>query len=57
MLSPRFRLSLIRAYPLDIPSAWIVSAMLDNRMVTRTFYGLTRQEALAEFRAEFPDLA
>jgi hypothetical protein len=50
MSSPRYGLAVSRAFP---SGAWIVAALVDNRRVSRTFYGYTRREAVAEFLAEF----
>lgn len=33
--------------------AWVVSDIIGGYLVTRTFYGYTKREALRMFRAEF----
>jgi hypothetical protein len=50
-MSRLYRLSVTRAVP---SGAWIVAAIVGNCRVSRTFYGYTRREAVALFRAEFP---
>ena len=34
--------------------AWVVSDIVDGVLEHRQYYGYTKREALAEFRAEFP---
>jgi len=34
--------------------AWVVSDIVGGVLVHRQYYGYTKREALAEFRAEFP---
>lgn len=49
-MAPRYSLSVSRAYP---SGAWIVAAIVGSCRVSRTFYGYTRREAIAQFLAEF----
>lgn len=44
-------LSVTRAVP---SGAWVVSAIVGDSHATRTYFGYTRREAVARFRAEFP---
>lgn len=54
-MAPRYSLAVSRAYP---SGAWIVAAVVGNCRESRTYYGYTRREAVAEFLAEFaPTLA
>lgn len=46
-----YRLSVTRAVP---SGAWIVAAIVGNSYASRTYYGYTRREAIARFRADFP---
>jgi hypothetical protein len=46
-----YRLSVTRAVP---SGAWIVSAIVGDFRESRTYFGYTRREAVARFRAEFP---
>jgi hypothetical protein len=46
-----YRLSVTRAAP---SGAWIVSAIVGDSHASRTYYGYSRREAVARFRAEFP---
>jgi hypothetical protein len=46
-----YRLSVTRAFP---SGAWIVAAIVGDNYASRTYYGYTRREAVARFRAEFP---
>lgn len=32
--------------------AWIVSALVGRHLITRRYYGFTKREAIAAFRAE-----
>ena len=48
-----YRLSITRPYG----GAWTVTASLGTVRASRTYPGISRREALARFRAEFPDLA
>jgi hypothetical protein len=50
-MSRYYRLSVTRAYP---SGAWIIAAMIGDSRASRTYYGYTRREAVARFRAEFP---
>lgn len=34
--------------------AWVVSDIIDGVLEHRQYYGYTKREAMAEFRAEFP---
>jgi hypothetical protein len=47
-----YRLSVTRAFP---SGAWIVAAIVGDTRDSRTYYGYTRREAIASFRAEFPN--
>jgi hypothetical protein len=46
-----YRLSVTRAFP---SGAWVVAAIVGDTRQSRTYYGYTRREAVASFRAEFP---
>lgn len=50
MPSRFYRLSVTRAVP---SGAWIVAAIIGDSRESRTYYGYTRREAVAEFLAEF----
>ena len=50
MPAPRYSLAVSRAYP---SGAWIVAAIVGDCRVSRTYFGHTRREAIAEFLAEF----
>lgn len=45
------RLSVTRAFP---SGAWVIAAIVGDTRQCRTYYGYTRREAVASFRAEFP---
>lgn len=49
-MAPRYSLAVSRAFP---SGAWIVAAIVGTRRESRTYYGYTRREAVAQFLAEF----
>ena len=40
------------AYKIPHSGAWTISAIIGNRLVSRTYYDYTKREAMAEFKAE-----
>jgi hypothetical protein len=41
------------AIKLNHNGAWQISALIDNYLVTRTYYGYTKREAIAQFKCDF----
>jgi hypothetical protein len=36
----------------NIHGGWVISEVIDNRLMTRTYYDYTKKEAIREFKAE-----
>lgn len=36
----------------NVHGAWVISAVIKGYLVTRQYYGYTKKEAIAEFKAE-----
>jgi hypothetical protein len=46
----------MNAYKLPNSGAWQVSSSAGSRLVTQTFYGYTKRDAIAEFRVYLKSL-